>query len=122
MQIGGKSLPELTGAVMLKGRGALVFVATDASALDDPTPDQIESALEHLVQHSIAPPNVIDSETKIVVDGASGREVVYHAANLMGRERVVLHRKHIYALSGEGLSGSGVPREYERFEQSFKMR
>jgi hypothetical protein len=116
----GGAIPTLVGNVAISQDAVLVFTSGDYHSL--PVATDVDAVLEAGVQGGVSAASAtLDSETKIVVDGIPGRDVVMHGAGFVARSRILFKNRRIYAAIGVGSAATGVPAQYDRFMRSIKL-
>lgn len=115
---GARWAPMTTGSITT-AFGSLFFTAADYSKVQ--TFSDVDAALESDVTYNLRVENLIlDSETKITVDGVPGRDFAAHNADSAVRSRMLLKDGRLYTATGMGSIANGVPADYSRFALSLK--
>ncbi len=115
---GGRWAPMTTGSITT-AFGSLFFTAADYSKVQ--TFSDVDAALESDVAYNLRAENLIlDSETKVTVDGVPGRDFAAHNADSAVRTRLLLKDGRLYTATGMGSIANGVPTDYRRFALSLK--
>jgi hypothetical protein len=115
----GRWAPMLSGSITTAGSDSLLFTATDYSKVQ--TFSDVDAALESNVAYNLRVADLtLDSETKITVGGATGRDVAAHNADTVVRMRLLFKDGRLYAATGQGSPATGVPADYRRFALSLK--
>ena len=110
---------------MQDGPGALAFDVTDYSGvtgggvktLDDPN-QVLETEIKSSVRRSDA---ILDSEQPVTVQGAPGRDIVFHSATVRARSRIVYRGRRLYILAEAGPPSGAKPAEYDRLVASLHL-
>jgi hypothetical protein len=113
-------VPTTIGTVELPDKSLLAVSVADFTGLNATadTDDSLDGAVLGVLANTKAE---LDSETKITVNGAAGRDITFHTDKLKARARIVRSGDRLYDLIGVGLAERGPPVEFQRMEDSFSL-